>query len=141
MPAGIEKVENLTNITQKLFTWFPSNQMKANPGKCHLLLSTQEEANIQITNITIESSRSQKLLEIVIDNKLKFELHIGNICQRVNRKLNEQERLTKYKELLKRRISMSAFFKAQFNYCPIVWMFHFRSLNNKINRLKDYLKR
>ena len=41
-----EVVENLTNITQKLFTWFASNQRKANPSKCHLLLSTQKEANI-----------------------------------------------------------------------------------------------
>ena len=26
---------------------------------------------------------------------------------------------------------MNAFFKAQFNYCPVIWMFHSRSLNNK----------
>ena len=32
---------------------------------------------------------------------------------------------------------MTAFFKAQFNYCPAVWMFHSRSLNNKINRLHE----
>ena len=29
------------------------------------------------------------------------------------------------------------FFKAQFNYCPAVWMFHNRSWNNKINRLHE----
>ena len=29
------------------------------------------------------------------------------------------------------------FFKAQFNYCPIIWMFHNRSLNNNINRLNE----
>ena len=40
-------------------------------------------------------------------------------------------------ELPKRRILMNAFFKAQFNYCPAVWMFHSRSLNNKINRLHE----
>ena len=44
----IEVIENLTDISQKLFTWFASSQMKANPGKCHLLLNTQEEANIHI---------------------------------------------------------------------------------------------
>ena len=40
-------------------------------------------------------------------------------------------------ELPKRRILMNAFFKAQFNYCPIIWMFHSRSLINKINRLHE----
>ena len=32
---------------------------------------------------------------------------------------------------------MNAFSKAQFNYCPAVWMFHSRSLTNKINRLYE----
>ena len=40
-------------------------------------------------------------------------------------------------ELPKRRILMNAFFKAQFNYCPIIWMFHSPYLNNKINRLHE----
>ena len=46
--------------------------MTANPDKWHLLLSTHEEANIEIANTTIETSRLKKLLGIVIDNKLKF---------------------------------------------------------------------
>ena len=132
-----EVLENLTNITRKLFTWFANNQMKANHGKCHLLLSTQEDANIQIENSIINCSRSQKLLGAVLDNKLKFDKHIENICQKANRKLNARARVTNYMELPKRRILMNTFFKAQFNYCPIVWMFHSRSLNNKINRLHE----
>ena len=38
-------------------------------------------------------------------------------------------------ELTKRRILMIAFFHSQFNYCPLIWMFHSRNLKNKINRL------
>ena len=37
----------------------------------------------------------------------------------------------------KKRILMNAFLKAQFNYWPIIWMFHSRSLNNKINRFHE----
>ena len=62
---------------------------------------------------------------------------MGNICQKANRKLNALARLTNYMELPKRRLLLNAFFKAQFNYCPVVWMFHSRSLNNKINRLHE----
>ena len=32
---------------------------------------------------------------------------------------------------------MNAFFKCQSNYCPVIWMFHSRTLNNKINRLHE----
>ena len=107
--------------------------MKANHGKCHLLLSTQEDANIQISNTTINRSKSQKLLGIVFDNKLKFDKHFENICPKGNRKLNALARVANYMELPKRRILKEAFFKAQLNYCPVIWIFHSRSLNSKIN--------
>ena len=40
-------------------------------------------------------------------------------------------------ELPNRRILMNAFFKAQFNYFPIIWMFQCRCLNSKINRFHE----
>ena len=86
--------------------------MKANYGKCHLLLSTQEHANIQISNTTINCSRSQKLLSIVFVNKLKFHRHIENIYQKPNRKLKALARMTNYMELPEKRTLMNAFFKA-----------------------------
>ena len=61
---------------------------------------------------------------------------MGNICLEANRKLNALARLY-YMELPKRRLLLNAFFKVQFNNCPVVWMFHSRSLNNKINRLHE----
>ena len=33
-----EVVSELKNIIKKLFTWFSQNEMKANLGKCHMLL-------------------------------------------------------------------------------------------------------
>ena len=35
----------------------------------------------------------------------------------------------------KLRITMKAFIESQFSYCPLIWMFHDRTLNNNINRL------
>ena len=32
---------------------------------------------------------------------------------------------------------MKSFIEPQFNYCPLVWMFHDRNLNNKINKLHE----
>ena len=50
----------LTDITQKLFTWFGNYQIKANHDRSHLLLSNQDEANIQIANVTIKSSSAKR---------------------------------------------------------------------------------
>ena len=32
---------------------------------------------------------------------------------------------------------MNAFFNSQFNYCPVIWMFHSQALNSKVNRLHE----
>ena len=99
-----EVLKKLTNIMRRLFTWFANNQIKANFGKCQLFLSIQEDADIQISNTTINCSRSQKLLGMAFGNKLKFDRHLENICQKTNRKLNALARVTNYMDLLKRRI-------------------------------------
>ena len=51
--------------------------------------------------------------------------------------MNALARITPYMELTKRRILMNAFFDSQFNNCSLIWMFHSRNLNNKINRLHE----
>ena len=94
--------------------------MKTNHDKCHQLLSTQESSNIQIANFSIKSSKAKKLLEISLDHNLKFDIHVESICQKINRKVNALARIANYMELPKRR-------KAQFNYCPAIWMFHSRN--------------
>ena len=115
--------------------------MKGNDDKFHLLLSSPDDNSlIQIENSTIKCSKVKKLLGVHIDYKLKVDIHLETICKEAHRKLSALSRITNYMELSKRRILMNAFFKARFNYCPIIWMFHSRCLNNKINRLHEMSK-
>ena len=104
--------------------------------------SPDDSSLIQIENSTIKCSKVKKTIRSTyIDYKLKFDIHVETICKKAHRKLSALSRITNYMELPKRRILMNAFFKAQFNYCPIIWMFHSRCLNNKINRLHErYLR-
>ena len=37
----------------------------------------------------------------------------------------------------KLRIVMNSFIISQFGYCPLVWMFHSRGLNNRINKIHE----
>ena len=37
----------------------------------------------------------------------------------------------------KLKIIMKAFIFSQFNYCPLVWMFHSREINNRINNIHE----
>ena len=37
----------------------------------------------------------------------------------------------------KRRSLMKAFVISRFDYCPLIWMFHSRALNNRINKIHE----
>ena len=68
---------------------------------------------------------------------LSFDDHIENICKKAGANLNALIRVEQYMTTEKMHLIMNASFSSQFIYCPLTWMFHNRSLNNKINRLHE----
>ena len=94
--------------------------MKLNTDKGHLLLNSQEPNALKIVDLHINNSLSEKLLGITFDCLLKFNKHIKNICQEASQKLNALARLAPYIGTTKKRILINAFFKSQFNNCPLV---------------------
>ena len=120
-----------------LFTWLKNNYMKANTDKSHLLLSGKNNPTPNIDGNVIESEDNQILLGITIDSNLSFNKHIDNLCKKASAKLNALARISGYINLPKRRIIMKSFITSLFGYCPLIWMFHSRTLNNKINSIHE----
>ena len=83
------------------------------------------------------NSAKQKLLEVTIENHLKFDSHIKNLCSKADQKLYTLSRISSYISLNQRRMIMQSFIMSQFGYCPLIWMNHNRSLNNNINRIHE----
>ena len=46
-------------------------------------------------------------------------------------------RVCKYMNQDKLQLLMKAFIESQFSYCPLIWMFHSRILNNRINKVHE----
>ena len=134
LDALINKLEESTN---NLFQWFRNNHMKANADKCHLLVTGNYEVSANINEFEIESSKKEKLLGISIDTTLSFEHHITSLCKKASQKLHALARIAHYMDFEKRRSLMKAFVISQFNYCPLIWMFHNRALNNRINKIHE----
>ena len=87
--SGISTVISELQITaSKLFTWFNNNHMKANPEESHLLLSSKTTKKTCFGEALVESSSTEKLLEIQTDSDLTFDEHISSICNKVGRKIN-----------------------------------------------------
>ena len=64
-------------------------------------------------------------------------MNIDEIGKKASQKLNAFAKIAPYVGIRKRRNLMNAFFKSQFNYCPLIWMCCNRSLNSKIDRLHE----
>ena len=60
-------------------------------------------------------------------------ISVKKACQ----KLNALVRLAPFMNVDEKRMIMKAFIESQFGYCPLVWMFHSRILNSKINRIHE----
>ena len=69
--------------------------------------------------------------------KFTFDDHFSDICKKTGRKISALARVTPYMGIAKKNILMNAFFTSQFSYCPLVWICHSRTNNNKINRLHE----
>ena len=135
---NVEEVLNgLENVSSNLFQWFTQSQLKGNASKCHLLISSGENVHVNIGTSQIKNSDCERLVVIDIDCKFSFENHINQICSKARAKIKALARKTPFLNKRKRKLLMNAFFKWQFSYYPLSWMFHSRTLNNKINRLHE----
>ena len=106
--------------------WFSEHYLKLNDDKCHLMIFGNKcsKATVTIRSSTIKESEYEKLLGITFDKKLSFRKHIEDLCKKTNQKLHALARLSTYIDPLKLEILINSFIKSQFNYCPLVWMFH-----------------
>ena len=128
---------NLQGASEKLFSWFSANHLVANAGKCHLLTSSNLPVDIRITNTKISNVERVKLLGVNIEGRLNFDYHVNTLLKKANKKYHALARVCNYMDTKKRRVLMKAFITSQFSYCPLVWMFHSRTLNNRINKIHE----
>ena len=118
-------VENLLN--QDLFnasSWFKQNGMLANPTKYNAIVlgnANQRNISIECGDKQIPVSKEIKLLGITLDEKLKFDAHIAEICRKVGRQINALSRLKNILPCKTKEALYRAFISPYFSYCSQVW--------------------
>ena len=105
--------------------------MKGNNGSCHVLLSTDDTVQVNIGTARINNSNYTKVLGVKSDCKLSFDDHIENTCKKAGKKLNALTRVAQYMN------TENAFLSSQFNYYPVICMFHNSSSDHKIYRFHE----
>ena len=72
-------------LPQLVIAWFQNNYMKLNTDKCHLFVARHkfEYTWVRVDPDKIWEDHSIKLLEVSMQNKLKFDKHVLNIIKKV----------------------------------------------------------
>ena len=122
-----------------LVEWFRDNYLTLNADKCHLLVSGHkyEAMYASVGDALLWEENSVKLLGLIIDSELTFNSYVQMICKKASQKLTAILRLANIISEKKKKVLLKTFFESQFSYCPLLWMFCSRKLNNKINRLHE----
>ena len=100
-------------------------------------MSGTETTHANVDGSMIKASQKEIILGINLDSELKFEDHVNFMCKKASQKLYTPALVARFMDLKQRRNIMKAFVESRFGYCPLIWMFHSRGLNNKINRIHE----
>ena len=139
-------LHTMKSETETVLNWFRINEMKSNSEKCHLIVAENEHRPaykstsfiyLDMEKELLESEECVKLLGVWIDNKITFEEHIKKLLRKGNQKLRALMRVSKYMCTERLVVIMKAFIEALFNYCPLVWMFHSKKLQNRLDKLHE----
>ena len=109
--------------------------MKANADKCHSLVTRNTDVAAKIREFDVKNTREEKLLAVKIDNKFSFENYFSSLCKKASQKLHALARILNFMDLVKSLVK--AFIISRFNYCPLIWMFLSKQLNNRINKIQE----
>ena len=87
--------------------------MKPNADKCHLIVCNLNKCYVTLENNLIENERTVELLDITIENSLKYSDHVSKLCTRANQKLHALARISNFMSQDKLRTLMKSFVTSQ----------------------------
>ena len=110
-------LETLEHNSELAVAWFEINYVKPNTDKYHLLVSGNKNRQMLaiLDRDIVWESNDIKLLGITLNNKLKFDKQVSNICTKANRKLSTLTRVAKFLTFKKRLILFKAFTSQNLN--------------------------
>ena len=90
--------DTLNKEMVSLMEWFRKNSLAENPAKFQTMLVKSNnikdaELNVTVDNVSLPSSDAMKVLGIDIDDRLTFDGHVSNMCNKAGRQLNALQRL------------------------------------------------
>ena len=92
---------------------------------------------MDICNEKLSSTCSEKFFGIKIDNKLTLEEHVEGLCKKASQKVSAVARISSLMRFEQRKRIVNLFIASHFSHYPLVWMFHSRPINNRIDHIHE----
>ena len=130
----------LENDTNSAVLWFEENYMDANADKFQSIVlsrDVQPSLSISVQGNEITSENSIKVLGVTLDDRLKFDGHVVDICKRASRQINALKRISRYLNEDSRILVYNTFVSSTFSYCPVSWIFCGKKNSRKLDKLQE----
>ena len=134
----------LENDTRAAIAWFENNYMDVNPYKFQSIVLNRGgglSISISVQDDVIIPSDHIKVLGIILNDSLIFDLQISDMCKKASRQINAPKRISKFLTQDSRRSIYRSFIAASFNYCPISWIFCGKKNTSKLEKLQEQQER
>lgn len=92
---------------------------------------------IQIDDQILSRNNLLKMLGVTLDENLNFNEHVRNICKTASGQINALKRISYFLNMKCRLDVYKSFINANFNYCPLVWMFCGKTNLKKLEKLQE----
>ena len=137
-----ELVENFKNSLVQLLKWCSMNRLGINWSKTKIMVITNKK-NIQIPDfIEAENNRIDvvdnfRILGLILDNKLTFLKHVGELKLTINKRLYSIERLFYLSKPVKVQF-MKTFILPHFDYCLSLIIYYPKKTIQKLANYYNY---
>lgn len=127
-----ELEEKLSASASQVDDWAKENKLPLNAAKTktllvsgkrlHNMLSPSDmRLNVRANGIALEQCNNAKLLGIVLDENLSFDLYIDSLCSKISKRLGILKHIKSYLPIDERLLFYSTMIKPLFLYAAITW--------------------
>ena len=100
------------------------------PSNCNAMAKSQVIPQFYCESTAIPITGELEMLGVAVDDKMKFERHIGNLC----RKVSEQIAVLEFES---RKCLYLRFIIPHFNFCSETWHFCNKNITAKLEKVNE----
>ena len=136
-----DDILNLQSDLDRLSLWCDDNDMVLNTDKCNFIRFTRSRSiphnSYYINNVPLQEVKNIRDLGVILDSRLRFDMHIDNICKKALKTLGFFLRNCKEFKKPDTKICLyNALVRSILEYCSVVWNPHYKKYKNRIESIQ-----